>query len=244
MASNITFTSAGEIKTQGGWNSTTAPTRIYTASGSLYWDQPTGSGSTTAQSYNAGLALLGRANSWSNTNTFKAGGTVDASSSVGAITITNSGLVAGSGIKGSRVYNAVWNDLADSIPVDNDCILVPGKCYCYKDKKYVWSSKYLDEGLLGIHSDTYGMLMGGGKALRELYIAVAGFVLAYVDKEYEPGTPLTCTTEGNLTEINLEDKIKYPERIVATFWKTEPEKLWGQEGHEVLVNGRMWVKVR
>lgn len=238
MAANVTFTSAGEITTQGGWSSVEAPKKIYISAGTLFWDNP-----STTGSYNAGLQLLGRANTWTNTNTFSAGGTVDASSTEGAVTITN-GLVAGSGIKGAKVYNAVWNDLADSIPVDNDCILIPGKCYCYRNEKYTWSSKYLDEGLLGIHSDTYGMLMGGGKSSKELYVAVAGFVLAYVDKEYAPGTPLTCTEDGNLTEISLEDKIKYPERIVATFWKTEPEKLWGQEGQEVLVNGRMWVKVK
>jgi len=238
MAS-ITFTSAGEIQTQGGWISTSAPKTIGTSAGSLVWTTGSGSGS-----YNAGLQLLGRANTWTAVNTFGAGSEVGADSTTGAITVTSGGIVSASGIKGSKVYNAVWNDLADSIPVNPDCVLIPGRCYCYKNGNYELSSKYLDSGILGIHSDTYGILMGGGKAPKELYVAVAGFVLAYVDKEYEPGTPLTCDEEGFLTEIKLEDKIKYPERIVATFWKKELSDFWGAEGKEVFVNRRMWVKVR
>ncbi len=74
-------------------------------------------------------------------------------------------------------------------------------------------------------------------------VAVAGFVLAYVDKEYKPGTPLTCTENGYLTEIKREDKIEYPERIVATYWKSEPADEWGSNSRKVKVNGRKWVKV-
>ena len=239
MAGSIKFTSGGEIQTQGGWDSTNAPKSMAVTSGVLYWSTGASTGS-----YNAGLSLLGRANTWTAINTFGAGGEVGASSTSGAITVTSGGIVSASGIKGSKVYNAVWNDLADAIPVDANCVLIPGRCYCYRDNTYHLSSKYLDEGILGLHSDTYGMLMGGGKTAKELYVAVAGFVLAYVDKEYAPGTPLTCDEEGFLTEIRLEDKIKYPERIVATFWKPEPRTLWGPEGKEVLVNGRMWVKVK
>ena len=78
----------------------------------------------------------------------------------------------------------------------------------------------------------------------KLNVAVSGFVLAYVDREYEVGTPLTCTTDGYLTEIKLEDKMKYPERIVATYWKNEPNEEWGLENKKVRVNGRKWVKVK
>ena len=82
---------------------------------------------------------------------------------------------------------------------------------------------------------------GNGK---ELDVAVAGFVLAYVDKVYKPGTPLTCNENGTLTEIKLEDKRDYPERIVGTFWKAETAEEWGSEDRKVPVNGRCWIKVR
>lgn len=162
----------------------------------------------------------------------------------GTINITNGGLVAASGIKGSKVYNAVWNDLADLIPINDDCDLEYGKCYCFDGEKYYQSSKYLDDGIIGIHSDTAGFEMGHKDDTKELKCSVAGFVLAYVDKEYSVGTLLTCTENGYLTEIKKEDKINYPEKIVGSYWKNESEEYWGSEKKKVLVNGRKWVKVR
>lgn len=158
---------------------------------------------------------------------------------------TNSSIyfTTGGTIHASSVYGAVWNDLSDSIPVDDDCELEHGYCYCFDGEKYFKSSKYLDEGIVGIHSDTYGFRMGDEKGKKKMDVAVAGFVLAYVDKEYKPGTPLTCTENGYLTEIRKEDKIEYPERIVATYWKNEPADEWGSDDRKVKVNGRKWVKV-
>ena len=153
------------------------------------------------------------------------------------------GILAVGGIKGASVYNAVWNDLADCIPVDDECEVEPGYCYCFDGERYYKSTKYLDEGIVGIDSDTYGMNMGHKPGLNQMDVAVAGFVLAYVDKEYKPGTPLTCTENGYLTKIKLRDKIRYPERIVATYWKSEPADEWGSDSRKVRVNGRKWVRI-
>ena len=102
----------------------------------------------------------------------------------------------------------------------------------------------MQKSYIGIHSDTFGFLMGNEEGKKKLNVAVSGFVLAYVDKEYEVGTPLTCTADGHLTEIKFEDKMKYPERIVATYWKNEPNEEWGPENKKVRVNGRKWVKIK
>ena len=146
-------------------------------------------------------------------------------------------------MQAGKVYCAVWNDLADSISVDADCDLDYGYCYCFDGEKYTKSSKYLSEGIVGIHSDTYGLRIGSEDGKKKMDVAVAGFVLAHVDREYAPGTPLTCTENGYLTEIKREDKIEYPERIVATYWKNEPAEEWGSDSKKVRVNGRKWVKV-
>lgn len=146
-------------------------------------------------------------------------------------------------IDDSGIHGAVWNDLADSIPVDEDCVLEAGYCYCFNSGHYTKSSRYLDDGIIGIHSDTYGFQMGNEANKKKMDVAVAGFALAYVDREYPTGTPLTCTENGYLTEIKLRDKIRYPERIVATYWKSEPADEWGSDSRKVKVNGRKWVKV-
>ena len=189
----------------------------------------------------------GKANTWSAVNTFTAAGnTVSASSGSGSgvINITNGGLWAAGGIYGNKVYNAVWNDLADCIPVDENCEAEPGYCYCFNGEKYYKSSKYLDDGIIGIYSDTYGMHMGYKPDLKQIPIAVAGFALAYVDKDYPVGTPLTCTENGYLTKIEKSDKIEWPEKIVATYWKDEPNEEWGSDNRKVKVNGRKWVKIK
>lgn len=184
------------------------------------------------------------ANTFTAANTFSASSTVTSSSTTGTITIPNGGLVAAGGIKGSAVYNAVWNDLADCIPVDDEANLEYGYAYCFDGEHYYKSTKYMDDGLIGIHSDTAGFVMGAKNSGKEMQVAVAGFALAYVDREYKPGTPLTCTCCGMLTEMHKQNKMENPEKIVATYWKPESADEWGSEDRKVIVNGRHWVKVK
>lgn len=190
------------------------------------------------------LDIRNTKNTFTQANTFSANVAVTESSTSGAVNILAGGLYATGGIKGAKVYNAVWNDLADRIPVDEDCPLEYGKCFCFDGEKYTQTSEYMQSNIIGIHSDTAGFEMGCKLNTKELCCAVAGFVLAYVDNVYPVGTPLTSTAKGFLTKISDEDKRLYPERIVATFWKDETEKYWGKEGSKCLVKGRKWVKVR
>ena len=146
-------------------------------------------------------------------------------------------------ITASAVYGAVWNDLADCIEVSENTKLEYGRCYCFDGEKYNKSSKYLDDGIIGIHSDTYGFKMGI-KDHKTLDVAVSGFVLAYVDKEYESGTPLTCGPNGILTKMKRRHVKKYPEKIVGTFWKPETKEVLKFTDREVQVDGRFWIKVK
>lgn len=143
----------------------------------------------------------------------------------------------------SKVYNAVWNDYVDAIPVDNDVEIVPGYCYSFDGKEYHKSDNYMDRGFIGIESDTYGQLIGY-RDQKQLHIPVAGFVLAYVDKEYPVGTALTCTEDGILTKIEDADKRDNPEMVLATYWKKEEKTEIGDGTKFVQVNGRTWVKVK
>jgi hypothetical protein len=153
-------------------------------------------------------------------------------------------ITASGNITASTVSNAVWNDIADCIEIPNELKIEYGKVYVMNDNgTYSLSNKYLDDGIMGIASDTYGFKIGE-KNTNELPIAIGGFVLAYVNKIYKIGTPLTAGKDGTLTEIMLQDKRDYPEKVVATFWKTEPNETWGDtKNRSVKVNGRMWVKI-
>lgn len=142
------------------------------------------------------------------------------------------------------LYNAVWADLVDTIVVDDKAVIEPGYCYCFDGKKYYKSTKYMDDGIVGLESDTYGFVMGERNEKHELHVAVAGFVLAYVDKVYKPGTPLTCTKDGRLTKMGFFGRLLHPEKVLGTFWKTESAKTWGTEAKKIKVNGRCWIKVK
>ena len=149
------------------------------------------------------------------------------------------------GILASKVYNAVWNDLADSIEVPQDTELEYGYCYKYKNGKVYKTDEHADPNVLGIHSDTAGMVLGIKPShIKCINLAVAGVVLAYVDNEYECGTPLVATKEGKLTKANKMTRVLHPERIVATYFRKENNDFWGPSSNKIAVNGRSWVKIK
>ena len=80
----------------------------------------------------------------------------------------------------------------------------------------------------------------GEKPTKTIQTAVAGFALAYVDKIYPEGTPLTWSDDGKLTKCTVLKRVLHPERVIATFYKEEKQESW----HGVKVNNRHWVKVR
>jgi hypothetical protein len=141
----------------------------------------------------------------------------------------------------TRVHNAVWNDLADFHLLDDE--LVYGKCYYQSPTGSKLCTKTCQKGLIGIASDTFGISAGLNKAIKTVPISVAGWVLGFVDKEYESGTPLMNDKVGNLTQMPLWRKILYPERMVATYGYKEKEEMWGPEDSQVVVNGRHWIKI-
>lgn len=187
-------------------------------------------------------ALSGN-NTFTGTQTF-IGNVNSSSTSTGTVKVSG-GVGVTHNVVAGAVYNAVWNDLVDCIEVPEEIMLEPGYAYCFDGKTYYKSTKYLDDGFIGIHSDTAGFVMGDKANKKQLKAGVAGFILAYVDrKDYPVGTPLTVTKNGCLTAIKPEDSSKYSYKIVATFWKKEPNKFWGPENKKVIVNGRCWVKVK
>lgn len=151
-------------------------------------------------------------------------------------------LVVNGHIFARKVHNAVWNDLVDCIPVDEDVQLEYGYCYSFDGKKYHKSNKHCDPQFIGIHSDTSGMRMGE-RPCKTLDVAISGFVLAYVD-HYKSGTPLVCGKNGRLEKATIFDKIFKPYRIIATYWKDETEEKYGPEFSKIKVNGRNWVKIK
>lgn len=157
--------------------------------------------------------------------------------------VVNGAIYSTGNIAGHKVFHAVWNDISDAIEVQDDLVPEPGKCYFFDGKEYHLTNQYCQKSIIGIHSDTAGDILGRKGKHNELDIAIGGFVLAFVDREYEPGTILTSGNNGYLTEMKREDARTYPERIVGTYWKPETEEFWGTEECQIKVNGRHWIKL-
>lgn len=139
----------------------------------------------------------------------------------------------------TKVYNVDYNDVADFQKVDDKIIY--GKVYRLTENGAKICTERCQLGAIGICSDTYGFGIGK-KTKQSAPFAVSGWTLAYVDRQYEPGTPLTNDKNGNLTKITDEEKQRYPERLVALYDKPELREFWGIN-NEVNVDGRHWVKV-
>lgn len=141
----------------------------------------------------------------------------------------------------NRVYNSVWNDLADFRALAKGFKREPGKVYVSTSEGLVIASKRCQKGVAGVCSDTYGFALGGGENDPDRApIAVSGWALAYVDKPYAVGTPLVTAKNGGLTKVNFFEKLFFPERIVGTM---ENAPIQDKVNPKVKVDGRYWVKI-
>ena len=106
-------------------------------------------------------------------------------------------IVSSGTITGSKVYNAVWNDYADAVlredPMED---IEPGDLVCKsKDTTgYTKSSCSNKDLVVGVVSDTYGILLGGDKGksekdnlLKYIPVAVSGNVKVKVIGTANPG---------------------------------------------------------
>ncbi len=147
-----------------------------------------------------------------------------------------------------KLWNAVWNDIADFQPLFEGEHIVHGKCYYDTENGARLCNVYCQKAVIGIASDTFGYGLGIGIPSNTLPVAIAGFVLAYLDDiegyEYQSGDILTNSHSANLTLMTRDEATHYPERIVATYKRKPKREMFGPEGKEVKVDGRHWVKVK
>lgn len=141
----------------------------------------------------------------------------------------------------SKIFNAVWNDIADFQKVDD--VIIPGKCYYDTLTGAKICNERHQKAVIGILSDTFGFAIG--TPVEEGYgpFAIAGWVLAYVDGNCEIGDPLTSNEYGNLCKMSRYEVEQFPDRIVATYKRPETTDVWGTNQNKIIVNRRHWVKV-
>lgn len=131
-------------------------------------------------------------------------GNVTVGSNKVTLNASNGNITATGDITGNRVFNAVWNDYADAVPLSEGCTVVPGNLISKKPKSKIYelatqNNRHL---VVGVVSDTYGHLLGGPEGLSreevlKTYapIAVSGNVLALIKGKVNEGDFITVSDE-------------------------------------------------
>lgn len=146
----------------------------------------------------------------------------------------------GAWLRTDYVVNAVWNDIADYLNVDEDLEIIYGRAYTRDPKTNKVRLAQKNEKVIGLASDTCGFQLGKNDKEHQIPIALGGWILAYTDKNYKPGTLLKVGKKGILTKASKLDEIFNPSRIIASFDRVEKEETW----HGKVVDGRNWVKIK
>ena len=175
------------------------------------------------------------------TNTSAASATTN-----GAVRISGGLGVAGN-IYGAKVYNAVWNDVAECREVET---LEPGRCVTETDSGVMALTEGRLQAGCRITSDTFGFGMGETEKAKTP-IAIAGRVLAYPFRDpsaYHLGDAVCSAPNGTIDVMTREEVKEYPERIIGTISEIPKYDTWKagtkEDPVDIPVNGRIWVYVR
>lgn len=144
-------------------------------------------------------------------------------------------------ITASKVYNAVWNDYAEFRKAET---IEPGRVIIEDTSGEMKISTERLQAGANIVSDTFGHAMGETDECKTP-IAVAGRVLAYPleDRNSYPLGAAVCTgPNGTVSLMTREEIMMYPERIVGVVSEIPEYDTWGTG--KIVVNGRIWIKVK
>lgn len=104
-----------------------------------------------------------------------------------------SNLVASGTVSATKVYNAVYNDLAELFECDNPSEYSPGDIVIFNNKSVSLPEKELDNRVVGVYSDTYGQLLGGEQRIdiegytNFIPIGISGRVRIKIEGEFKTG---------------------------------------------------------
>ena len=145
---------------------------------------------------------------------------------------------------GDSITGAVWNDYAEYRETDCEEF---GRVLMEKGDDTLTTTTERLSHFAGVSSDTWGFCQGE-TAKAKTPIAVAGRVLVYPyqnRKEYKPGDCVCAAPNGTVDIMTREEIINYPDRIVGTVSCVPEYETWGSGDRDpVIVNGRIWIKVR
>ena len=140
------------------------------------------------------------------------------------------------------LYGAVWNDYAEFRNQIEE--IKPGYCVASMDNGQVYKATEKLQACDGIVSDTFGFSIGETDECKTP-LAVAGRVLAYCEGnryDYHSGDTVCAGPEGKVCKMTREEIREWPDRIIGIVSEIPEYERWGT--CDVLVDGRIWIKVK
>lgn len=136
------------------------------------------------------------------------------------------------------LVGAAWNDFAEFRKCE---VKTPGICVVETGDGELKASRRYRNSCAYIISDTYGMVIGEKEEEDYAPVAVAGRVLAFVDKKekLKAGDALKTAPGGRLARMNRLEKIIYPDKIIGYVSEIPTYERW----NNIEVNNRVWVRI-
>jgi len=103
--------------------------------------------------------------------------------------------------RANRVYNAVYNDIAEYFLSDE--IGQPGKIYVIKEGKVILSNKKSSGSVVGVCSDSAAMIMKEEYKDKGIIIGLTGTVKTWVKSKIKAGDELVSDIDGFATKANI-----------------------------------------
>lgn len=143
---------------------------------------------------------------------------------------------------GSVLFGAAWNDYAEYRSQKE--VIEPGYCVASADNGQVYKTTEKFQACDGIVSDTFGFAIGETDECKTP-LAVAGRVLAYCEgnrQDYHSGDTVCASPNGKVCKMTREEIREWPDRIIGIVSEIPEYETWGDKN--ILVNGRIWIKVK
>lgn len=127
----------------------------------------------------------------------------------------------------TRVYNAVYNDLAEFMLYDKTYTPVPGMVMVQKDGLLHMSNRRADKAAIGVYSDTYGFALGADKQEDKVPIGLAGKVKTLVCGKIQEGDELVSYEGGRAVKANIFERLFKRNCIIGKSLENgKNEKVW------------------
>lgn len=121
----------------------------------------------------------------------------------------------------TRVYNAVYNDLAEFMPKAEDA--EAGEVMVQTKDGLIRSQKRADIRVVGVYSDSFGYALGAEDAENKIPIGISGTVWVKIEGNFKIGDMVVSYKDGKAIRANIFEKIFKRDALIGKILKDNKE---------------------